>query len=147
MDCHIMMVQIIIRVCIKVQGDFNKMVKLKNYVSDLWKITTPICGRAHNVHVKMELVADTRATFCYECPECRKNNTVNSIPMNEFEKMINALSKKIYEEEAVNGAYVDLTNYGWTKNGIRFDILKYEKNSIDVKINNRIQGRRTGINP
>lgn len=85
-------------------------------VLNLWKNTIPCCAYHLPECVEMKFITEGK-TPAYKCPKCE-----NSITSNDFEKILNSISK-VYVERSANAEWGKLI-------GEKFKVSKFIKCEI-----------------
>lgn len=99
-------------------------------IKNLWNLTKLNCGNGHEELIPMELQPKGKELI-YKCPHCK-----NYITVKEFEKIINKISKMIFDAE-MNNEMANFSNYKWTEKGIKIQIIEHEDDNFIITAKNR----------
>lgn len=107
-------------------------------IRNIWSSVKIVCAE-HTDTPKME-ISQKQNYIQYVCPKCS-----NHISVDDFEKVIQFLTKKI-EEAEFNDEIVDLTNVRWTARNIKYNVLCFKSDKIVVSADNRKIAHKGGEN-
>ena len=116
-------------------------VALNDLIKNLWACTSVYCGNPKHDHfVPMELKMGPRSVF-YACPEYAKRYTggcgcPNRISPEDFEKILDIISKKITASE-INNEQIDLTNFQFTYKQIACRVLEHYDGKLSLLLLNK----------
>ena len=97
-----------------------------------WNYITAVCGKHGDDYSNPMKLHSTETKIYYSCPKCGK---MNEIPYWVYENMLTEISNVLVKAE-MNDSVVNLLNYEWRKNGVRFKVVSCSDQRIIVSLVN-----------
>ena len=99
-------------------------------IKNLWKSTTICCDNCDEKNIEMVLQPKGK-DYIYKCPKCK-----NYITVKEFERIINKISKMVFEAE-MNNEIANFSGYKWTDKGLKVLIKEHNDTKFIILVKNR----------
>lgn len=111
---------------------------MKNTIKGFWETAVLVCGN-HEDEIEMEIKAGPSSLF-YACPKYSPDKRskgekpcFNRISIKEFEGMLQDIFELLSAEE---NTVFNITNYAWTRRGIRYKVLSHTDKQIKIQVIN-----------